>query len=231
MTQQLKRFLFILGLLLCYFGWETSVSADADVLPPGVIIGDDSGIKVGEDGKYLIEHTDIKPGLQFNKQLTISNYSQEDGAFDVKLDMKSDKVSGQVNLLEAIEVTLTLENKVIYQGNLAGVATDPSQTLPLSLGTYEVGEMGTLDAAFTVADTLPETAWQKKNTADFYWVFYVTRSAEPKPKPPVSPKKKPLLSFLPQTGEEWHYVLIGICVGILLVCLVLIQLKRHQTPK
>lgn len=230
MKQFVRFHLFLIGLLVWVFGMGASVSADTEALPSGVIIGDDTGLKVGDDGKYFIEHTDIKPGLTFKKEISISNYSQEEGDFDLKLDMKVSDSKGKVDLLKAISVRIELEGKLIYEGDLTGTPTGKSAKPPIDLGHYQVGDMRTLIATFRVSNDLPKSDWEKASSADFFWVFYGTRpTVKPKPKPdPIPPILK---KILPKTGEDWRNVLIGMCVGIVLVCLLLIIAKRRQTPR
>ncbi len=230
MAKNKWNYVLVIAMLGLFFFGGGSL-AEANELPPGVIVGDDSGIKVSENGKYFIEHNDIKPGLTFTKKITISNYSQEPDAFDLRLDMKSDATEGQINLLEAISVTLELEGKTIYEGTLSGQSTDPKVTLPLYLGKYEVGDTKVLNATFKVASDLPKEEWKQPNKADFYWVFYATKEDEPdpKPKPKPDPEPKPDPIPLPKTGEEWGFVLMGVIIGVFIVMISMIVAKKRKS--
>lgn len=237
------RLVTLLGLFLCFFGWESLASASE--LPPGVIVGDNNGVTADIDGKYFIEHNNIQPGMTFKKAITISNYSQEPEPFYLRLAMKGDGFEGDVNLLEAITVTLTLEGNVIYEGNLSGKASDPTIKLPLYLGKYKVGDTKVLEANFKVSSDLPEESWKKANKADFFWGFYATKedetidsSTEPSTEPSTSesttppiitPKPpKPKVPFLPQTGEEWSFVIMGMIIGVFVVMVSLIIAKKRR---
>ncbi len=231
-NQRLHVGVLLIAMLGLFFFGGSSLAV-ASELPPGVIVGDDSGIKADVNGKYFIEHTDIKPGLTFTKDITISNYSQEKEPFDLRLDMESDTVEGALNLLEAINVTLELEGKQIYEGTLSGQPTDPTITLPLYLGKYDVGDTKVLKATFKVASDLPKEVWNQPNNADFYWGFQATREDEPAPKPDPDPTPKPdpkpTPIPLPQTGEEWGFVLMGVIIGVFIVMISLIVAKKRRS--
>lgn len=208
--------------LISFLGFYPSVHG-AEGLPEGVIIGDDSGLKVGEDGKYFIEHTDIRPGLVFEKKISISNYSQTPGVFRLQLEMKRDKTSGEIDLMEAIQVTLKQDGKSIYTGDLTGNGKQV-----IDLGNFKTGQQGTLDATFTVRDIFPKEQWRKKNSADFHWIFYGTNETESTNSKPKKVLVLPLIGKLPQTGEDMRNVLMGIIIGLLLIILVLVIRKKRQ---
>lgn len=221
---------WLMCLLFGLFGGSVSVAAKTETLPKGLIVGDDKGIQVGDDGKYFVEHTDIRPGLTFTKEITISNYAKE-GAYTLRMDMKKRQTSGDLDLLTAMTLTLRINQTVIYEGDLAGTPSHSKYTLPLALGTYATGETGQLTATFTVSDEYPEDMWKKANTADFYWVFYGTNETEPSQPIKSTPNLPRILGKLPQTGEEWRLVLIGVGIGLLVVSLVLGLSKKRQTKQ
>ena len=223
-VQVFKYLLF--GLSLYLFGWSSLV-VNASELPPGVVVGDDNGIKAQADGKYFIEHNNIKPGMTFEKNITISNYGQEETPFDLKMTMKKDQVTGDINLLEAITVTLVLEGKEIYKGDLTGKATDKTTKMPLDLGQYKVGDSKNLKATFVVSDDVPKEKWNKPNQADFYWGFYATKAKkkDDQKKEEDDDKKRGLL---PKTGEQWALVIISALIGAVLIVLVLSEVKKRQ---
>ncbi|MBP1044238.1 LPXTG cell wall anchor domain-containing protein [Vagococcus sp. BWB3-3] len=225
--RRIRIMVSIFCLLTGFFFGGASVLASTEVLPKGIIVGDDTGLKVGEDGKYFVEHTDIKPGLTFTKDITISNYAQKEGSYTLRMDMKEEKTSGAINLLEAITVKLELAGKVVYDGDLMGRPTSADYTLPIELGEYSQGETRQLKATFQVSTHYSVEEWEKPSEADFYWIFYATNESEPlKPSKKPSPKPKP--PYLPQTGEEWRWLIIGFGIGLMSLTLSLYAIKRRQ---
>lgn len=217
-------------LFICFFSGRSLVFADD--LPPGVIVGDDNGIKADDNGNYFIEHKDIKPGITFKKKITISNYSQEKEPFNLRLKMIGDETSGEINLLEVMTVTLMFEGKEIYKGNLAGKPNMENVKLPLNLGKFKVGDTKLLEATFNVSADLPTEKWKKRSKADFYWVFYATKEDNPidskPPEKPRPPNTKPSSPLLPQTGEEWFFMIIGGIMGVFVVMISLIIAKKRR---
>ncbi|WP_314059804.1 LPXTG cell wall anchor domain-containing protein [uncultured Vagococcus sp.] len=230
--------LVVLMAWLLLFGFSNRSFAES--LPSGFLIGDDGGFTAKSDGKYFIEYNQVEPGATFAKEIIMSNYSQEDGPLTVKLIMNQDnkdyvpKSVGKVNLLRAIDVRLTLDGKVIYEGLMDGTGKDNkrNKNTPFVLGEYSTGKIGHLNADFKVRNDLPKEDWQEISEVDFYWVFYVNRDETkelPKTKPTGPWTKLPpgLAEKLPQTGEELAFVIIGMIIGLLIILLSLSVYKKR----
>lgn len=230
MKQVVKCILLCLSMMYILIGCPTP--AHAETLPPGFLVGDDTGFQAGTDGEYFIVNNDITPGQTFSREITLSNYSKEDGSFDIKLVMNpadethTPKTSGEINLLEAVYVTLTYQGKVIYQGTIDGNGTPIANRIqqPIDLGTLEVGEVRTIQAEFTVTSDYPAESWKESSVVDFYWLFFASRATTTT----TTSSSTPPTGKLPQTGEDWRNVLIGMIAGFILIMLAVLILKKRK---
>ena len=95
-------------------------------LPAGILIGDEHGIGVDNDGYYYIDAKGLKPGDVIEKTLTLQNMSQSDQTTEGKspytLTMTSEPLltKGPEDLLDKVALTLELNGKTIYQGPSRG---------------------------------------------------------------------------------------------------------------
>lgn len=238
---------------LTLFGqaFVASASAESSSLPPGFLVGDDSGFQAGTDGKYFISNYNIVPGRSFSRVITISNYSTEDGSFAINLVMNPDdeahvpEKSGVIDLLEAISVTLTYQGKVIYEGPISGDGTPVAnqKSDPIFLDSLEIGEVRNIQADFTVSDEYPYEDWKDGNSVDFYWLFFASRETTTPTTPttttttttPTTGGSTATSSSLPstggklpKTGEDWRNVLIGMIAGFVLITVALIIAKKRH---
>ncbi|MHC5375424.1 LPXTG cell wall anchor domain-containing protein [Enterococcus sp. LJL120] len=232
MKKMVKLILFFMVSLLLSFGFAGR--AHAETLPPGFLVGDDTGIQVGTEGEYFIVNNNITPGQTFSRTITLSNYSTDDGDFALKLVMNPNdedhqpEMNGELNLLEVISVKLTYQGQVIYQGTIDGNGTPVAnqRQQPIDLGTLEVGEVRNIQADFTVSSEYPDTSWREISKVDFYWLFFANR--EPGSTVTSTTPSLPPTGKLPQTGEDWRNVLLGMVAGFILIGIALIVLKKRK---
>jgi len=211
----------------------TSVTA-ADVLPPGFLVGDDTGVKAGTDGEYFLSDNDIFPGKKFTRKITLSNYSNEKGSYSIKLVMnpndseKKPEVIGEVNLLEAISVKLIYQNKTIYEGTIDGNGTPIAnkKSMPIDLGKLEVGESRVIDAEFKVASDSDIEDWRDVNSSTFYWLFYANRESNLNEEVNNQTPTKKVSGKLPQTGEI--ILTISALLSALMLVLLLLIFKKKK---
>lgn len=214
-----------LVLLMIIQFFSLSQLAYAESLPPGIIIGDSDGITVDGTGEYYIDKDDIYPGETFTKTIKLMNTEEGDRPYQLEMMIAPTEKEGVINFYQAIEMSIVLAGKVIYQGDLAGKGTPDSQTSRLNLGTYAYGEFSEMEITFKVAKDLPSEMWQSKSTAKVRWDFYATKKAA------ITPPKKPPNKYwglLPQTGEEWRSLLYKVITGIFIICVVLLYSKKRR---
>jgi len=211
--QHIKRLILSVLLIAAVFS-GTAVSAAATALPPGVLIGDQNGIKVGVDGAYFIDAEDLRAGDVITKRLTILN--TESYAYDISMTAEPLSETGPLKLLDEVHCTLKLDGAVIYDGRVRGDDGVNMIQNALNLGNYQSGQQRVLDITLTVSPEM-KTYWTASD-AFFKWNFYGVRKDN---------------SDAPKTGEMQYglYVLITAATVTVFVLLLLIGRKRKQSLK
>ncbi|MGX7013767.1 hypothetical protein [Vagococcus silagei] len=229
----MKRYIFLMcqSLVLIALFFQMNMIVSAEDLPPGMLIGDEEGITVDGTGAYYIQKGDLKPGDHFVKVIKLMNTEKNDRPYLLEMDVAPKVKTGKIDFYQAIQVTVKLNDRQIYKGNLIGEGEPNIKKNRLKLGTYAFGEMAVLEVTFDVTDKLPVEVWQTKSEAIIKWNFYATKMS------PITPestkfgeKPKKVLGFLrlPQTGEEWRGLFYKIITGVLIICVTLIFSRRYQ---
>ncbi|MDR1464099.1 MAG: hypothetical protein LBJ11_02200 [Oscillospiraceae bacterium] len=185
------------------------VHAAALALPEGFVIGDHDGIHVDADGEYIINATGLLPGDVITKTLIISNYSDA----TTVLTMRAEPIgsSGPIDLLDAIDLVLELDGEVIYHGRVRGDEDVDMIKNPLPLGTYKIGDTGTLTATLTVDPTIVPS--EEISKADVNWIFYGVHNHE------VTP---------PPTGDIIAYAIYGLGAVMLILTILMLVLRKRK---
>ena len=61
--------------------------AQAEVLPPGMLIGDSEGINVDGTGEYYVHKEDLHPGEKFTKKIKMMNTEKNDCPYLLEMDI------------------------------------------------------------------------------------------------------------------------------------------------
>ena len=231
----MRKLKAILGILLCLlacFGGLHAAEA-AQALPPGMVIGDSDGVYATSEGEYYVDLVDILPGDTYTKEVTIRSLDLEE-PFSLGLLVEEIDSTGSVDWKEHITMTLTLDDKEIYQGPILGDGeTDWTKT--------------PLDSSLTNEDLRDDSI------LNFYWTFVGTKDQKPtEPTEPTEPSEPTVPSEpttpsgsgdlpktgggtasgtsgsgkrLPQTGEQLVYQFLS---GLLLVLLALFLWKKRR---
>ncbi|MTD38396.1 hypothetical protein GIX45_07120 [Erwinia sp. CPCC 100877] len=231
--------LFILG-GLSLVSKPLEAKAEA-LLPPGMIVGDDQGIKVKNDGNYLIDVRDVAPGKKWSTKITIINVEKD---IPYRLTMTVSKptlIKGNLDLSEAIKMTLIYEGQEIYKGPLSGVSKAKNlqdTAAPLDLGTFKSGDSRMLEATFELdGKKYTNRDFFTKNIVENLWQFKAVKTTLPDTKEPDQSEDGPLLSkildrlSLPKTGEQWREALLFSCIGLFLILLILLIIKYKADKK
>lgn len=197
------------------------VSAAESHLPPGLIIGDDSGITADKNGEYFIEATDMKPGDKFVKEISIRNL-EEKKPFFLYLQVTPLENDGGLNLFEKVHLIIKYKDEVLYEGNLGGKGNIDISAERLEIGRFEYGDSEVIEATFSLPANIPGEYFLKPNFANIQWDF-VARQDEYEQEKPEGPK-----GLLPQTGEEWRNAIYRICAGLFLIAIFLFLLKKRR---
>ncbi|MBO0467148.1 hypothetical protein JZO73_06330 [Enterococcus plantarum] len=209
-------------------------------LPPGIVAGDDQGIKIKNDGQYLVDIRDVAPGKKWSTKITIINMEKD---IPYHLTMQISKptiVEGSLDLSKAIQMTLIYERKEVYKGPLSGVNKSlnlQDKSTPLNLGTFKSGDTKMLEAYFELdGKEYTNRDFFEKNVVENIWYFNAIKTTLPETKDPDDPEKpfiENILSKLklPHTGEEWRNALIFSCIGLFLILISLLIIKHKKQEK
>ncbi|WP_348921918.1 hypothetical protein [Enterococcus rotai] len=209
-------------------------------LPPGIVAGDDQGIKIKNDGQYLVDIRDVAPGKKWSTKITIINI-EEDIPYHLTMNVsKPTLIEGSLDLSEAIQMTLIYDGKTIYTGPLSGVSKTlnlQDKSAPLNLGTFKGGDTKMLEAQFELdGKSYTNRDFFKKNVVENSWQFKAVKTTLPDTKEPEQPDKPFLEKLvsklrLPNTGEEWRNALLFSCIGLFLVLVSLLIIKHKKQEK
>lgn len=221
----------------------------AETLPPGMVIGDESGIYATSTGDYYVDLPSVLPGEVYEKEITIRSLDLEE-PFSLGLLAEAVEQSGPIDFNDAITLTLTLDGTVIYQGKLLGDGSFDWTLQPLELGVCTYGTDKILQATFEVSNQLTAADYQEASRLLYNWTFVATKDVVEPPAtsdssstssessssdsgPTVTTTssgtaKQPSASNLPSTGEDIKNMMYKVLLGFLMICLVLVLWKKRQ---
>ena len=124
-----------------------SVTAFADELRAGTVAGlpeklvvlDDKGNSVSENGEYYFEVEGMQAFEHYVKKIQIMNL-REDASYHIDFRAEPISKSGEIDLEEECNCVITLGDNVIYEGKVTGEGTPDIRTVPLDLGYYTPGQ-------------------------------------------------------------------------------------------
>lgn len=209
-------------------------------LPPGIVAGDDQGIKIKNDGQYLVDVRDAAPGKKWSTKITIINI-EKDVPYHLTMSVsKPTMIEGSLDLSEAIQMTLFYDGKEIYKGPLSGnnkTVNLQNKSAPLNLGTFKSGDTKMLEAQFELdGKSYTNRDFFKKNVVENIWYFKAVKTTLPDTNQPDQPDQPFLEKIvnklrLPNTGEEWRNALLFSCVGLFLVLVSLLIIKHKKIER
>ena len=114
-------------------------------LPEKLVVLDDNGNSVSENGEYFFEVQDMTPGELYTKNIQIMNL-REDASYHIYFNAQPMAKYGEIDLEEECVLTLYLDERVVYQGKVTGDGVPDVRDEPLNLGRYGPGESRVLRA-------------------------------------------------------------------------------------
>lgn len=230
----IKLGLFLIS-LICF---PSSIHA-AEVLPSGLVIGDDQGLYAASTGEYYIDLDDVRPGDHYRKEITIRSLDLKE-PFDLGLLVSKKEATGSLDWNEHVIVRLTLDGKQIYEGPLLGDGSFDWTMTPLELGTCRYGTDKLLVAEFEVDSQITTNDLLESSELLFQWTFVGVK--QPVVEPPLVSSEEPTIPSttpsssptsekqLPKTGEQAQRRIIQV-IGILLLLIVLLLWKKRQNER
>ena len=212
MMQHMKKLILSVLLIAAVFS-GTAVSAAATDLPPGVLIGDQNGIKASADGTYFIDAEGLKAGDVITKRLTILNTAPY--GCDISMTAEPLDETGPLKLLDEVYLNLKLDGTVVYDGRVRGDDGINMIRNALQLGNYKSGQQRTLDITLTV-DPQMKTYYWTASEAHFKWNFYAQRKEYSPP---------------PKTGEIVRYGLYAFALASTLTGMSLLVLIWRRSKR
>jgi len=108
-------------------------------LPEKLVVLDDKGRSVSENGEYFFEVEDMKPQEVYSKNIQIMNL-REDASYRIYFNAQPLTKSGEIDLEEECKCNIYMNDRMIYYGKITGEGTPDMRDTPLNLGLYEPGD-------------------------------------------------------------------------------------------
>lgn len=236
MQQQLKRkhrlFLVLCSLLSLYitFTSGTLLAVARQTLPPGVVIGDETGVSASSEGEYYVDLPNVLPGESYEKTITIRSMDIQE-PFELGILATPKFTKGVIDFDKQITLTLSLDGKQLYQGPLLGNGEFDWTVQPLIIGTCEYGKDQILTAVFEVDKDLTLADYKEDSQLLYHWTFVATKN-QPESSDTSSSKDSPAKEkpkgMFPMTGEEIKNLLYKTLAGLLLMLIAILLWKKRK---
>ncbi|MGM0219653.1 LPXTG cell wall anchor domain-containing protein [Enterococcus sp. AZ126] len=229
-----RLLLRVLGGLLSIFITFTSgslLAVASQTLPPGVVIGDETGIFASSEGEYYVDLPNVLPGESYEKTITIRGMDVKE-PFELGILVTPDATKGVINFNKMITLTLSIDGKKLYQGPLLGNGEFDWTVQPLTIGTCEYGKDQILTAVFEVDKDLTLADYKEESQLLYHWTFIATKNQSKKSdttdsRSAIKDKSKSKGTF-PMTGEEIKNLIYQTLAGLLLVLIVILLWKKRK---
>ena len=251
MLKSAKKLIAVLLSAVLIFS-TAAVTAFADELRAGTVAGlpeklvvlDDNGNSLSENGEYFFEVEDMTPGEVYTKNIQIMNL-REDAGYKIFFNAQPMTKYGDIDLENECVLKLYLDNRLVYSGKVTGEGAPDVREEPLSLGKYGPGESrvlradivwnasGDYDAAVDeghrvydfngVRVVRPKTGKAHiEGEVIFKWIFTAVGDA-----PGDGESSNPYID----TGETITYIAIALFAIAVPVMWLLLVIKRNKKQK
>ncbi len=251
-----KRFYKIIALLLTTVMLSAcSLTVYADELRAGSVKGlpeklvvlDDKGNSVSENGEYYFSVENMQAGEHYTKKVQIMNL-REDASYHIHFMAQKVSTSGEIDLENDCQCDITLDNNLVYQGKVTGEGNPDIRYEPLDLGYYGPGEShamnidivwndsgkygGNIDNGARLVDKNGTTVIRESSGVThvegevvFKWIFTAV----------VDSPSHPSVSSQPdnpvKTGEAITFVIFGVAALAIAIMLLLVLTKKKKQEK
>ena len=118
---------------------KTLPDGSVKVLPEHLVVLDDSGRSVSENGEYYFIVENMEEAVPYTKRIQIMNL-RDDGSYRVMFNAEPLFTKGEIDLEKECTCEILLDDSVIYTGMISGEGTPDIREKALSLGDYAPGE-------------------------------------------------------------------------------------------
>ena len=124
-------------------------------LPEDLTIVDSDGRHVDENGEYFFLIEDMKPGIDYKKDIQLMNLRQ-DKSYHIYLKVEGVSNEGNIDLLNNCECLFTMDGRELYSDLVNGEGTQDLSNEPMDLGIYKPGDTKTLTATVNWNGAMPD---------------------------------------------------------------------------
>ncbi len=124
-------------------------------LPEDLTIVDSDGRHVDENGEYFFLIEDMKPGIDYKKDIQLMNLRQ-DKSYHIYLKVEGVSNEGNIDLLNNCECLFTMDGRELYSGLVNGEGTQDLSNEPMDLGIYKPGDTKTLTTTVNWNGAMPD---------------------------------------------------------------------------
>lgn len=162
-------------------------------LPEKLVVLDDNGRSVSENGEYFFQVEDMQVAEVYTKKIQIMNL-REDATYKITFKAQPVSKTGDIDLEKECDCEIYLDHHLIYYGAVTGKGEPDIRDNAVSLGTYKPGEShvmqvnvvwrgteegGLIDEGARIVDKdgtsvirEPEGSRHIEGAVEFKWIFY-----------------------------------------------------------
>lgn len=257
MKRRTYKFISVLIAAVILFGTTTTAYAaklkagSVKGLPEKLVVLDDNGNSVSENGEYFFVVEGMKENEVYSKNIQIMNL-REDASYDIYFYAQPIGSSGEIDLENECICDIYLDDVLVYTGKVTGEGKPDIRNNPLHLGSYDSGDNcvmkvdikwqsaehgGLVDNGARLYDSSGMTVLRGASGKNeiygetvFKWIF--TAEVKQYTNFNGNPVKSgnPVIDFV-QTGDAVVLTTIGIVVIVTLFLIILTIGKRTKRNK
>ena len=132
-------FLYIFANITLIVNAEQLKVGSVKGLPEKLVVLDDNGQSVSENGEYFFSVENMQAATTYSKKIQIMNL-REDASYIITLRAQPLTNTGEIDLENECKCSIYLDNKMVYYGKVSGEGEPDIRNDAVSLGTYSPGE-------------------------------------------------------------------------------------------
>ena len=128
----------LLGMSVNVFAAKLKVGS-VEGLPEKLVVLDDNGNSVSEDGEYYFEVEGMNAGETYTKKIQIMNL-REDASYAIWFNAQRLMKTGEIDLENECVCDIRMDGILVYYGKITGEGNPDIRNDALYLGTYHPGD-------------------------------------------------------------------------------------------
>lgn len=134
--------LLLLGMTTSVFAAELQ-SGSVKGLPEKLVVLDDNGNSVSENGEYFFIVEGMNPNEVYTKNIQIMNL-RDDASYKIFFSAEPLGKKGEIDLENECVCEIHLDDELVYNGKVTGEGEPNIRQEPLDLGSYDPGDKSTM---------------------------------------------------------------------------------------